>query len=150
MNYSTAQNWIQPYIKEEKKKYSEGLKIIETAILPNCGEGNYLLFNDIEKVFRETFAGDIFFLRNKDWIFFTIKKLKLHQRYILVKAKNRRIVYNEEILENSRRLLRKYAFLRDSEEDKQFIAELHKQGKTLTQISSEVRKCKRIVRKLIE
>ena len=77
-----------------------------------------MLFNDIERAFRETFAGDVFLLGNKDWIFFTIKKLKLHQRYILIKAKNRKRVDNEEILENSRRLLRKYAFLRDSEEDK--------------------------------
>ena len=90
-----------------------------------------MLFNDIERAFRETFAGDVFLLGNKDWIFFTIKKLKLHQRYILIKSKNRRIE-NEEILENSRRLLRKYAFLRDSEEDKKEISELHRQGKTLT------------------
>ena len=109
-----------------------------------------MLFNDIEKVFQETFAGDTILLGNKDWIFFTVKKLKLHQRYILIKSKNRRIVENEEILENSRRLLKKYPFLRNAEEDYKEIVELHKQGKTLTYICREVTKCEGIVRKLIK
>ena len=105
---------------------------MERSLLRKCGEGNYLLFNDIEKVFQGTFAGDTFLLRNKDWIFFTIKRLKLHQRYILIKSTNRRRIKNEEILANSRRLLKKYPFLRDSEEDYKEIVELHKQGKNLT------------------
>ena len=84
--------WSRPFLKEEKNKYSEGLKIIETTILRNNEEGKSLLFNDIERAFRETFAGDTFLLGNKDWIFFTIRKLKLHQRFTLIQSKNRRIV----------------------------------------------------------
>ena len=71
-------SWSRPFIQEVKIKYAEGLNIIETALIRNCGEGNYLLFNDIEKVYQETFAGEIFLLGNKDWIFFTINKLNLH------------------------------------------------------------------------
>ena len=133
-----------------KNKYVGGLESIETALRRNFKEGSYLLFNDVEKVFQETFAGDTILLGNKDWIFFTVKKLKLHQRYILIKSKNRRRVENEEILENSRRLLRKYATLRNAEEDYKEIVELHKQGKTLTEICREVMKGKKTVRKLIE
>ena len=73
--------WTRPFIKEVKNKYAEGLKMIEATLLCKYKEGDYLFFNDIEKIFKETFAGDIFLLGNKDWIFFTIKRLKLYQRF---------------------------------------------------------------------
>ena len=113
-----------------KKKYAEGLPKIEAAILNNFTEGSNLLFNDIETIFKEIFAGDVFLLRNKGWIFFTIKKLKLHQRYIVIKSKNRR-VENEEIMERFSSLLRKYEFLRNIKDDKKEVFELHRQGNTL-------------------
>ena len=75
---------------------------------------------------------DDFFLSSKDWIYFTIKKLNLHQRFKLFKYLNRRKVQSEEILESSYRLLKKYRFLRDFEEDKKEVFDLRKQGKTLT------------------
>ena len=100
-----VKKWTKPLLKEVKNKYAEGLKKIETDLLFNYKEGNYLLFNDIEKKFKETFAGDIFLLGNKDLIFLTIKKLKLYQRYKLVKSRNSIKLEKEEIFEKSRRLL---------------------------------------------
>ena len=132
LNSRVVKYWTRPFIQEVKNKYAEGLKIIETALLSNFKSGNYLLFYEIEKVYQETFAGDVFLLGNKDWIFFTIKKLKLHQRYKLVKSRNWNRVEKEEIMEHSSRLLKKHVFLRNSKEDKEEIAELHRQGKMLT------------------
>ena len=132
LDYNVVKYWTRPFLKEVKNKYAEGLKNIETALLCNYKEGNYLLFNEIEKIFKETFAGDIFLLGNRDLIFLTIKKLKLYQRYKIVKSRNRIELEKEEIMENSRRLLSQHEFLRNSKEDKKEIAELHRQGKTLT------------------
>ena len=105
LDSKVVNNWTRPFMQEVKNKYAEGLKKIETDLLCKYKEGRYLLFNDIEKIFKETFAGDIFLLGNKDLIFLTIKKLKLYQRYKLVKSRNRTKLEKEEIMEKSRRLL---------------------------------------------
>ena len=44
--------WTRPLIRELKKKYVEGLKIIETAIIDSYQEGSNLFVKDVEKVFQ--------------------------------------------------------------------------------------------------